>query len=465
MKKNLKKIIAVASIAATATAVTTPIVISNITTVEAAPVNQWKNVNGKWYFYKNGKKTTGWKNFTKADGEKTNHWSYFGKDGVLRTGWKYLNKADGEKTPHWSYFGSNGWLRTGWQTMGTKANPDGNAKVHVSYFGSNGWLRIGWVKLGKGTAEPDGNSAVHWSYFGDNGWLRTGWQQMGKGTGNSYGENTAKHWSYFGTNGWLRTGLITLAKGTSNPDGDQPKHQSYFGGNGWLVISKNFSIVNGNVTNNYKADSRGWVTFVNKTVNATGVSVSKTNLSIEAGKTAILTATVKPANTTNKKVTWASSNTNVATVLGGKITAKTAGTTTITAKTANGKTATCKVTVTKKQASSGGNNSGSNTNVAITGISLSYNGKDTYTADFKDGYADKKIKLTANISPNNATNKTLTWSSDDTKGATVASDGTVTIKWDYVPRIIKITAKSTSNGKTATFTIYTKDSAVPWYYL
>ena len=216
-----------------------------------AKKNGWKNENGGWKYYKDGKAYTGWHKMGKAEGEKTEHWSYFGKDGRLYTGWKNMGKNEGEKTAHWSYFGDNGWLRTGWQSMGkgTK-NPDGNAAKHVSYFGDNGWLRTGWQQMGKGTKNPDGNAAKHVSYFGDNGWLRTGWQQMGKGTKNPDG-NTAKHWSYFGSNGWLRTGMVTLGKA----DGEKITHKSYFGNNGWLVTNKRFSVAG----KAYTADSRGWV--------------------------------------------------------------------------------------------------------------------------------------------------------------------------------------------------------------
>ncbi len=88
-----------------------------------------------------------------------------------------------------------------------------------------------------------------------------------------------------------------------------------------------------------------------KATNATSVSLNKTSITLEKGKSETLTATVKPSNSSNKSITWTSSNTSVATVSGGKVTAKKAGTATITAKTSNGKTATCKVTV--KEASSG----------------------------------------------------------------------------------------------------------------
>ena len=86
--------------------------------------------------------------------------------------------------------------------------------------------------------------------------------------------------------------------------------------------------------------------FVQLQVVPTSVALNKTTLTLDTGKTSTLTATVYPSNASNKKCTWSSSNTSVATVdKNGKVTAKKAGTATITVKTSNGKTATCKVTV------------------------------------------------------------------------------------------------------------------------
>ena len=86
--------------------------------------------------------------------------------------------------------------------------------------------------------------------------------------------------------------------------------------------------------------------FVQLQVVPTSVALNKTTLTLDIGKTSNLRATVYPSNAANKKCTWSSSNTSVATVDGnGKVTAKKAGTATITVKTSNGKTATCKVTV------------------------------------------------------------------------------------------------------------------------
>ena len=108
----------------------------------------------------------------------------------------------------------------------------------------------------------------------------------------------------------------------------------------------------------------------------------------------------------------------------GKVTAKKAGTATITAtaKDGSGKNDTCKVTV---------------KNVDVTGISLN---KKEIT--LKVG---KTETLKATIKPSNATNKNVTWSSNKTSVATVNKDGKVTSKGKGTATI---TAKA--GGKTAT---------------
>lgn len=77
----------------------------------------------------------------------------------------------------------------------------------------------------------------------------------------------------------------------------------------------------------------------------TGVKLDQTTLTLNAGKSAQLTATVSPSNATNKNVTWSSNNSNIS-VSGGKVTAKTAGSAIVTVTTADGGyTAQCNVTV------------------------------------------------------------------------------------------------------------------------
>jgi len=78
----------------------------------------------------------------------------------------------------------------------------------------------------------------------------------------------------------------------------------------------------------------------------TGVTLDKSNLTLEVGKTENLTATIQPNDATNKSVSWESSNPVVASVVQGIITAITEGTATITVTTTDGGyTAKCVVTV------------------------------------------------------------------------------------------------------------------------
>ena len=143
------------------------------------------------------------------------------------------------------------------------------------------------------------------------------------------------------------------------------------------------------------------------TVAVTGVSLSKTSLSLVEGGSETLTATVAPSNATNKTVSWKSSDASTASVdANGKVTAVKAGSATITVTTADGsKTATCSVTVTSK-------------NVSVTDVTL-----DKTEAALTQG---ETVQLTATVKPDDATDKTLTWSTSDSKVATVDETGKVT---------------------------------------
>ena len=169
---------------------------------------------------------------------------------------------------------------------------------------------------------------------------------------------------------------------------------------------------------------------------ATGISLNQTSLSFTAAnQTATLTATVTPSNATNKSVTWTSSNTSVATVSSsGVVTAKANGTATITAKTADGTnlTATCTVTVAIP--------------VLATGISLNQTSL-SFTA------ANQTATLTATVTPSNATNKSVTWTSSNTSVATVSSTGVVTAKANGTATITAKTADGTNLTATCTVTV------------
>lgn len=89
------------------------------------------------------------------------------------------------------------------------------------------------------------------------------------------------------------------------------------------------------------------VVYTAETVHVTGVSLNKSTTSLEEGQTETLTATVSPTNASDKSVSWSSSNTSVATVSNGIVTAVSAGTSIITVTTTDGGyTDTCTVTVT-----------------------------------------------------------------------------------------------------------------------
>ena len=169
------------------------------------------------------------------------------------------------------------------------------------------------------------------------------------------------------------------------------------------------------------------VTVKVQTVAVTGITLSRETANLLVGRSTTATATVTPDNATDKTVTWTSSDPSVATVDNGKITAVSAGTAIITASINNGKTAT--VTVTVKEAT-----------VAVTGITLSKT-----TTNLVKGHS---TTVTATVSPTNATNKTLTWTTSDPAVATV-DNGKITAVGGGKATI---TAKS-NNGKTATVTV------------
>ena len=130
---------------------------------------------------------------------------------------------------------------------------------------------------------------------------------------------------------------------------------------------------------------------------ATGITLDQTSLALNPGGTATLTATVTPDDAEDKTVTWTSSNTRVATVSNGAVTAAGLGTATITASTVNGKTATCTVTVAERQLST--TPLYEDSNVKITFVSLE-----------TSRYDDDELELTMDV--DNKTNRMLTVQAD-----------------------------------------------------
>lgn len=75
------------------------------------------------------------------------------------------------------------------------------------------------------------------------------------------------------------------------------------------------------------------------------ISLNRTEMPMSIGDTVQLTGTVSPDNATNKNIVWESSNSNIATVSNGKVTAVAEGTANITAITSNGIKTSCSITV------------------------------------------------------------------------------------------------------------------------
>ena len=142
---------------------------------------------------------------------------------------------------------------------------------------------------------------------------------------------------------------------------------------------------------------------VNVIIPVTGVTLNKTILSFDKGNTETLTATILPADASSQAVTWSSSNNTIVSVdAGGKVTALGGGSCTITVTTVDGsKTADCKVDV----------------NVPVTGVALNKT-----TLPLNKGFSET---LAAIISPGDASNKAIAWSSSNTGVATVDTNGKV----------------------------------------
>lgn len=148
-----------------------------------------------------------------------------------------------------------------------------------------------------------------------------------------------------------------------------------------------------------------------KYTKVTGVTLDKKNVTIEAGKTLKLKATVKPDNATDKSVKWSSSNKNVATVSGkGVVKALAPGKVTITCKTNDqGKKATCTVTVEREP---------------VERVPM----EDVWIQPEATVLKGKTITLMPVFIPENATDKRVMWSSDNKKVVTVDKNGNVTGK-------------------------------------
>lgn len=156
------------------------------------------------------------------------------------------------------------------------------------------------------------------------------------------------------------------------------------------------------------------------------ITFDSTTKNLDVGSSFTIATTFTPLNASNKTLTWTSSDSTVATVSSGKVSALKAGQTTITgtAQDGSGVSASCVVNV---------------SNVLVSTLSIT----STLTLT-----VDETSTLSPTITPSNATNKTLSWTSSKPAIASVDSNGKVTA---LTVGTTTITAKTTDgSNKTAT---------------
>ncbi len=170
-------------------------------------------------------------------------------------------------------------------------------------------------------------------------------------------------------------------------------------------------------------------------IDPTSISLTNTELLMIKGDTAELIGIVRPDNATDKTITWTSSDESIATVdNNGIVTAIQQGFATITASTSNGMVATCAVTVTI---------------IPVESISLNKNKLELTVEDTET--------LIATITPDNATDKTVTWKSSNREVATVSENGLVTA----IGVGTAIIYASSSNGLTAECEVTVNPGIIP----
>ena len=175
---------------------------------------------------------------------------------------------------------------------------------------------------------------------------------------------------------------------------------------------------------------------------ATGVDITDRpgSNTMNVGRTHTVRANVSPGNATNRNVTWTSSNTAVATInANGVITARQRGTTTITARTADGTNRTATFLLTVRQ--------------PVTGVSMTAG---NFTLNVRGAQRETR-QLSANTlpnsSPNIANDQRITWSSSDTRVATVNQNGLVTAIGPGTANIIARSTENTNHAQTRTVTV------------
>lgn len=173
---------------------------------------------------------------------------------------------------------------------------------------------------------------------------------------------------------------------------------------------------------------------IDKLVAVSSITIDgEQTLTLKVNEAATLVATVLPDNATDKTIEWTSSDNEVVEVARGRLLAHKAGDAVITATAKDGQGA--KATVTVK--------------VIVEAESVEVSGA-------KHVAINGTVTFAATVAPENATDKTVTWTTDNDKIATVDKNGVLT---GVAEGKVTVTA-TTTNGKTATATVYVTKVAI-----
>lgn len=179
----------------------------------------------------------------------------------------------------------------------------------------------------------------------------------------------------------------------------------------------------------------------NNQIAADAMYMSPSTLIMSVDTTEQIVAMIEPAQIT-EPIIWTCNNESIASISYEdnlcKVIAKAEGTATITASTASGKTTTCAVTVTEVTAQ-------------VKQIELNYG---DYVAKIGDA-----IRLEAKITPENASDGSISWSSSNPSVAMVSDQGVVTAK---ARGLAIISAKAESGLVASCYVVVQGDSSDAW---
>jgi len=186
-------------------------------------------------------------------------------------------------------------------------------------------------------------------------------------------------------------------------------------------------------------NDRGILYCIRHNVAVSSISFDEKAKTIGIGEEYELEVNFNPSNAGIRTLEWSTSDSSVAAVKNGTVTGVSFGTAVITATSSNGRTATCTITV-------------GDPTISVTSVSLD---KNTDSAAVGD-----TVTLTATVSPSNATDRSVTWSTSDSNVATV-SNGVVKVL-SAGTATITVTTADGGYTDTCTLTVESPSYTITW---